>query len=249
MALKFHGIEIGSLSVAEIEAADAAIRLLHDLHYGLYGVNNRAWKVLIRAQKYLEDITKPHKNGVPRTFNRDLAFPVTKDADGNRLCRWDQKAVPRKRMSYCSEQCRIEVDIRTSAGSLRYHVKQRDKGVCADCGLDTQRLKRILDHAARSYYEIRNGIGSTERTWWRGDFSREEASLLARLGFDRNISFWQADHIIEVVNGGESTLENAQTLCVPCHKAKTKQMHAARKVARTGVAPCEPVRETQLRIL
>ena len=34
---------------------------------------------------------------------------------------------------------------------------------------------------------------------------------------------WEADHIIEVRHGGGGcTLDNFQTLCIPCHKAKTK---------------------------
>ena len=36
--------------------------------------------------------------------------------------------------------------------------------------------------------------------------------------------FWQADHIVPVAEGGgESALDNFQTLCVPCHEKKTKQ--------------------------
>lgn len=38
---------------------------------------------------------------------------------------------------------------------------------------------------------------------------------------------WQADHIIEVRDGGGGCdLDNFQTLCIPCHKDKTKS-HAS----------------------
>lgn len=38
---------------------------------------------------------------------------------------------------------------------------------------------------------------------------------------------WDADHIIPVVQGGGGCwLDNLQTLCVPCHKRKTKAMRA-----------------------
>lgn len=183
------------------------------------------WRVLTRADRYLQDICRTR---IPRTFNRNLAYPVKKDADGHRLCRWDQKPVAKGRQSYCSDACRIEVDIRTSANSLRYHVKQRDKGVCANCRLDTTRLRRIFDHASRSFYELRHGIGSTDRSWWAGEFSQSKRSILYRLDFNSDTSFWEADHIVEVVNGGESSLANTQTLCVPCHKAKTKVLAATR---------------------
>ena len=36
--------------------------------------------------------------------------------------------------------------------------------------------------------------------------------------------FWEADHIVPVAEGGgEASLNNFQTLCVPCHARKTKQ--------------------------
>lgn len=35
---------------------------------------------------------------------------------------------------------------------------------------------------------------------------------------------WEADHIVAVIEGGGACgLENFQTLCVPCHKLKTKE--------------------------
>jgi 5-methylcytosine-specific restriction protein A len=223
-----HGIDLRQLTQRDFDSFAAASTLLYNLAEPLYVENKDAWRVLIRARRY---VTTLHTFAVkpPRTFNRDLLYPVKKDADGNRLCRWDQKPVG-KRRSYCGKSCLKEVDIRCSAGMLRYHVKERDKGICAGCGLDTQKLKRIMDHAARSYYEIRHGIGSTNHTWFSGEFNKD--SFLVRLGFNRHGSLWEADHVVEVINGGESTLENTQTLCVPCHKAKTKAMHGARARSR-----------------
>ena len=44
---------------------------------------------------------------------------------------------------------------------------------------------------------------------------------------------WDADHILEVVNGGGLCgLENYQTLCHPCHKAKTARLARERAEAR-----------------
>lgn len=40
------------------------------------------------------------------------------------------------------------------------------------------------------------------------------------------------DHIVPVAGGGgESSLDNFQTLCVPCHVKKTKEQEALRKRA------------------
>ena len=42
--------------------------------------------------------------------------------------------------------------------------------------------------------------------------------------------FWQADHKHAVADGGgESSLDNFQTLCTPCHTAKTTRENATRK--------------------
>lgn len=41
------------------------------------------------------------------------------------------------------------------------------------------------------------------------------------------ISFWQADHIVAVAEGGgECGIDNLQTLCTPCHKRKTAELAA-----------------------
>ena len=166
-----------------------------------------------------------------RSFNRNTIYPVGRNQAGKRLCRWDQKPVAPGRLSYCSDACQIEVDIRTSASSLRYHVKRRDKGVCAKCGCKTAKLKRVLNHARRSVQELSRGPGKTNERRFRTEAKAIDL-LLIRLGFNSNKSFWEVDHIVELSSDGESSLENTQTLCVPCHKAKTRQMHAQRKQRR-----------------
>ena len=43
----------------------------------------------------------------------------------------------------------------------------------------------------------------------------------------REGQLWQADHIIPVAEGGgEASLDNFRTLCVPCHELVTKKVHA-----------------------
>jgi hypothetical protein len=44
-------------------------------------------------------------------------------------------------------------------------------------------------------------------------------------------TLWDADHLVALEEGGTSALENVQTLCWVCHKAKTRE-HAARRAAR-----------------
>jgi 5-methylcytosine-specific restriction endonuclease McrA len=37
---------------------------------------------------------------------------------------------------------------------------------------------------------------------------------------------WEADHIVPVVEGGPTTLENGRVLCVPCHRSETAKLRA-----------------------
>ena len=54
--------------------------------------------------------------------------------------------------------------------------------------------------------------------------------------------FWEADHVVAVAEGGgESDLQNFQTLCVPCHAKKSRAQKERsktekRKEAAAGTA-------------
>lgn len=41
-------------------------------------------------------------------------------------------------------------------------------------------------------------------------------------------TWWEADHILPVVEGGDSSLDNIRTLCIPCHRAATAALRARR---------------------
>ncbi len=59
---------------------------------------------------------------------------------------------------------------------------------------------------------------------------RELKSLQARgIIHRKRKSWWEADHILPVVEGGDSNLENIRTLCIPCHREITRELRARRK--------------------
>src|SRR3954468_19954846 len=102
---------------------------------------------------------------------------------GKRLpCRWCGAEVAGKRRTFCSDACVHEWKLRTDPGYLREKVLARDAGVCAKCGVNTITLRRDmrrLDFTARRRFLKEWGL--TER-------SRK--------------SFWDADHIVPVAEGG-----------------------------------------------
>ena len=161
-------------------------------------------------------------------------LPHQKDENGKPLCRWCKGPVAPPRRSWCSDECVKEYLLRSSGDSLRRAVFGRDKGICACCGADTEKIHRVLYHARVSH-------GDVYDVW----------PIFRAMGFNwlHTKTLWEADHIVEVCNGGETSLGNMQTLCVPCHKTKTKRMHADRKFERTGIKPKPPVKETQLRMI
>jgi len=185
---------------------------------------------------------------------RHTPLPAKKRGeDGRPLCRWCGAAVPKGRISWCSEACVEEYRIRSDPGHVRYLLEQRDHGICARCGLDCQALARWFKRLRQRPMRFAPcGIRSGRRR--EVHLKRDQARLLAaardfaRRGF-RNFSrymlggsrdtnrkarhFWDADHVLPVVEGGgECGIDNYRTLCTPCHKAVTRELAARRAAAR-----------------
>jgi hypothetical protein len=118
--------------------------------------------------------------------------------------------VPRGMRSYCSRNCRIKFSIAYFAPSARYYLYARDRGVCALCGCDTEKLSRVFKRCRVD-----------AQSW-----------VLQALGFGRvhTGSLWQADHIRECARGGWGEgIENYRTLCIASHKRETARL--ARELA------------------
>jgi len=111
---------------------------------------------------------------------------------------------------------------RNSPTLMRRRVFQRDNGICALCGIDSAVLGQVL---REEWQRVKLARTPRER--------RERAEFRKRYRwFFRRRSYWDADHIVPVVEGGaECSLANMRTLCVPCHQQVTKEL-ARRRASR-----------------
>jgi len=97
--------------------------------------------------------------------------------------------------------------LRSSTSYLRDCVFGRNQGLCALCGIDTHRLRQRVFrlpfadrmHRLRDLHE-QGLIHKGRKTWW------------------------EADPIVAVVEGGDSGLDNMRTLCIPCHRGVTTDL-------------------------
>jgi len=105
--------------------------------------------------------------------------------------------------------------LRSSTSYLRECVFERDGGVCALCGTNTHRLRNRIMRLpfAQRMRELR---------------SLQERGVIHK----RRKSWWEADHILAVVEGGDSALDNMRTLCIPCHRGATRELAARRRATR-----------------
>lgn len=125
-------------------------------------------------------------------------------------CTWCGRKVPKGKRYWCSQKCVDEYLVRKDPSYARRPVERRDKGVCSKCGTDTWRVQKRINQCRR---RIRL------KDWSK---YKRRVSKLTRWDGNRS-SQWDMDHVCEVRDGGGSCgLDNLQTLCIPCHKEKTR---------------------------
>ncbi len=149
---------------------------------------------------------------------------LEKGPHGRALCRQCKIEVPRGRYTFCSDDCVHNWKLTTNGVYLRQVLFRRDRGICAVCGLDTEKLKALLvavwlrdpERAFQNAYVIGFGSCFKAMRWWRRQ--------------PRPKSLWEADHVKPVVEGGGMCgLDNLRTLCKPCHKKATADLRARLK--------------------
>ena len=78
-------------------------------------------------------------------------------------CRWCHRPIPKGRFTFCSAECVHAWKLRTDPGYLREQVFLRDRGVCAQCGVNTEAMrkdKRKLDYRGAPPIRRRTGDGA-----------------------------------------------------------------------------------------
>lgn len=171
--------------------------------------------------------------------------------NGRALCRHCGEEVPVGRRSFCGDACVDEWKVRTDPSHVRRLVLKRDQGVCRACGLDCEALERYCRALSGRHPDAdrppHSAAKMADRAWWRWG-QLQVFPGLRRAGFEvksywfgysADRSFWQADHVIEVQDGGGGCgLDGYQTLCTACHKEKTSRLRRQ----RAGLPDVKPVK-------
>ncbi|XP_051908285.1 DNA annealing helicase and endonuclease ZRANB3 isoform X2 [Hippocampus zosterae] len=131
---------------------------------------------------------------------------------------------------FCSSECQEEFRLRSSQTYMRSRVLEVERGICQHCGL----------HAHDVFVKVRDAPPSRrkemlERTWL-AQLSLKQLNEMIRAPVEGD--FWQVDHIRPVYSGGgQCSLDNLQTLCTVCHRARTAQQAKERsRMRKSAVA-------------
>jgi len=126
---------------------------------------------------------------------------------GRRVCVCGTE-VPSGRIYWCSTKCVLIFKGENDWTYIRRQVEKRDHGICAICKVDTcmqsAKHSHLLrkDRAAAIKYSESLHVPN-HRSW--GDW-------------------WDADHIVPVVEGGKNSIDNLRTLCIACHLNETAKL-------------------------
>lgn len=148
---------------------------------------------------------------------------LLKDERGRALCRWCGKHLEGRRTSFCSGGkvrlaraggilnpelwgCVEEWSLRTVPRFARACVFERDRGVCAGCGIDCPGVEARFHRQPGEDFDV-----------WRERLRAEFVPVWGKWGG----SVWEADHVVPLHRGGTGGLSNLQTLCVLCHREKS----------------------------
>lgn len=150
-------------------------------------------------------------------YNRSR-FPIQqKREDGTLGCRGCGAAIPKYRRTWCSQKCMDKFH----PACVIFAVKQRDKGICQECGQDTKALQtewqKLKPEYPTVFYNSPEG-----QVAFAAYYTKQQE-------WKRNRPAPEYDHIIPFSEGGLTVLENMRTLCSGCHKKRTRAWHSERR--------------------
>lgn len=137
-------------------------------------------------------------------------------------CTWCGVLVAPPRRTWCSQEC-VDAFNWTQPGVQRSRIGQRDRGVCAACGLDTERLLRLQWRFIRLWerWHPDERRSAADRAFW-------EAVGLSPPDMHRD-TLWDLEHRVAIADGGDPfDPANLQSMCSWCHKKKTAREAAER---------------------
>ena len=193
------------------------------------------------------------------TKRRETAKTL-RNADGVIVCSCGCGQIPQKpRRTWFSDECVNRWREINDPAYIRQKVFARDRGICADCGVDSEKAYRQWQANRRQVIWFIDWLERNERhnvMWVQGRMIcrpyvpmthaytmkrrkelREKWDALGNWTPGRS-SGWDADHIVPVVEGGGLCgLENYRTLCHPCHKKATAALAARRAKKKLEPTP------------
>jgi 5-methylcytosine-specific restriction protein A len=145
-----------------------------------------------------------------------------------RYCKQDVKRLNKKARTFCSPECVHEYQVRSNPTYARHEVYKRDRGVCALCGLDCSKFFSGLKKAIK-------GLRKVDRD--QGAANYFKAFDVEMVPWKHRSTWWDADHIHQVAaGGGECSLQNLRTLCLPCHRRVTREFMAQHRADKLSKA-------------
>lgn len=190
------------------------------------------------------------------TTKRRESAKTRRDENGNVVCSCGCGRPPGKgRRTWHSQECVDKWMVANSSQYVRGKLYERDKGVCAMCGVDSEAAKRRAERASAFWWSRHHGFHGRIDSWnrrhrwsefvpellksksdrWECWSPRVRSAMDKRLdamraegwSVHRRSSWWEADHIVPVVEGGgQCGIENYRTLCVRCHRKVTRELRA-----------------------
>lgn len=132
---------------------------------------------------------------------------------GRALCRWCESELGARRRVWCSDRCANNFWDAVTWRGLRAQLAKRDRGICRLCRVDCRALRR--EYAA---------LTASKRVAFAKRYDIPKRRLRK--------TWWDADHVLPIAEGGRNDLANLRTLCIRCHKSETRALAARRAEVR-----------------